>query len=105
MENTIAVVSDPLFLEHRAPEGHPERPERLGAARRALGEARLSVRVEGLLPRDATDDELGRVHTPNYLEELAGTAARRGYPGPDTYFAPGGSSGAPRAAGGGLPTV
>src|SRR5260221_9691419 len=99
MENTIAVVSDPLFLEHRAPEGHPERPERLGAARRALGEARLSVRVEGLLPRDATDDELGRVHTPNYLEELAGTAARRGHLDPDTHFSPRAPAAAPPAPG------
>src|SRR5882724_9326957 len=113
MENTIAVVWDPLFMEHAA-EGHgpphPERPERLHAAREAVAsafagkdaaEAPEARRiVVDLPPRDASPDELGRVHEPRYVEELSRTAGRRGYLDADTYYAPGSHAAAVRAAGG-----
>jgi acetoin utilization deacetylase AcuC-like enzyme len=114
MENTIAVVSDPIFLEHRleGPPGtegsrpppapaHPERPERLLAALEALtaipGHADRLLRLS---PRDATDDELGRVHEPRYVEELSRIRNRRGYLDADTYYAPASHAAATRAAGG-----
>src|SRR5678815_2317379 len=100
MENTIAVVSDPIFLEHRLEERggapstgaapHPERPERLVAAHEALTAIPGHTdRIVRLLPRDATDDELGRVHDPRYVEELSRIRNRRGYLDADTYYAPG----------------
>src|SRR5690348_11225912 len=107
MENTIAVVSDPIFLEHRleerrgTPGAHPERPERLVAAPEALpalpGHAERLVRLS---PRDATNDELGRVHEPRYVDELSRIRNRRGYLDADTYYAPGSHAAAMRAAGG-----
>jgi acetoin utilization deacetylase AcuC-like enzyme len=104
MENTIAVVSDPLFLEHSLPDpaGHPERPERLAAAREALDSACRAEphRVAELPARDASEDELGRVHEPKYVEELSRIAGRRGYLDADTYFAPQSHAAAVRAAGG-----
>jgi acetoin utilization deacetylase AcuC-like enzyme len=109
MENTIAVVWDPLFMEHAA-EGHgpphPERPERLRAAREALAsafagkDAKARFNVVDLPPRDASPDELGRVHEPRYVEELSRIAGRRGYLDADTYYAPGSHAAAVRAAGG-----
>jgi acetoin utilization deacetylase AcuC-like enzyme len=104
MENTIAVVSDPLFLEHRAPEGHPERPERLAAAERALlaisQDHQTSTTIRRLPARDATGDELGRVHTETYLDALTRIRGRDGYLDGDTYFTPLSSEAALRAAGG-----
>ena len=107
MENTIAVVSDPIFLEHRLEERggtigtHPERPERLVAALEALSALPgHEERVVRLSPRDATDDELGRVHEPRYVEELSRIRDRRGYLDADTYYAPGSHAAAMRAAGG-----
>lgn len=105
MEKTIAVVEDRLFLEHRAPEGHPERPERLFSARQALEQAALEGALDRLAPRDATDDELARVHTGRYLEMLGKAAGRSGYFDGDTYFTPGSVSAARRAAGGVLSIV
>jgi acetoin utilization deacetylase AcuC-like enzyme len=108
MENTIAVVSDPLFMEHYAkgPSGsHPERPERLSAAREALWSAfgpgsHHPHRLAELPARDASEDELGRVHEPRYVEELSRIAGRQGYLDADTYYAPASHAAAVRAAGG-----
>lgn len=102
MKNTIAVIDDPLFGEHRAPSGHPERPERLLAARKGLEEARLSGSRSPLAPRDASDEELGRVHEDSYLEVLAQATGRSGYFDPDTYFGPQSTAAARRAAGGAI---
>ncbi|HVY48306.1 MAG TPA: hypothetical protein VHB21_20605, partial [Minicystis sp.] len=70
---SLFVVDDASFDDH-APRGyHPERPERLRAARRAV--ASLASRGVGALApvaaREATDDELALVHEGDYLEELA----------------------------------
>ncbi|HEX4337387.1 MAG TPA: histone deacetylase [Polyangiaceae bacterium] len=110
MENTIAVVWDALFMEHRAPDhaghaGHPERPERLDAARSGLFSAVPTERITPLAPRDATNDELGRVHEPRYVEELSRIAGRRGYLDADTYYAPASYAAALRGAGGSVEMV
>jgi acetoin utilization deacetylase AcuC-like enzyme len=96
------LVDDALFLEHRAREAHPERPERLLAARRAVDALRGRVAFEQLSPRDATDDELARVHTPAYLSELGQWAGKWGALDADTFVSPGSVAAARRAAGGAL---
>src|SRR5262245_51700051 len=100
MSASLALVDDPLFYEHRAPAGHPERPERLDAARAALAKADLSLARIELRARDASDAELGRVHSARYLEELGHVAGRRGYFDPDTYYTEASVAAARRAAGG-----
>ncbi len=100
MPNILAVVDDPLFDQHRASSEHPERPERLGAARSALGTSGLQLLQDRLSPRDASDEELLRVHDGSYVELLGQTAGESGYHDPDTYFAPASSAAARRAAGG-----
>jgi acetoin utilization deacetylase AcuC-like enzyme len=80
------VVDEPRFDRHVPTGHHPERPERLVAARDAL--ARTSVRFERVPGRAATDEELGRVHRPSFLAALLKLRGRSGYVDPDTYVSP-----------------
>src|SRR5687768_15014721 len=95
----LGVVDDPLFMEHRAPGPHPERPERLGAARRALADASLPSPPRVLAARDASDDELARVHGEGYVTQLGRMAGSSGLLDEDTYFSAASSAAARRAAG------
>jgi acetoin utilization deacetylase AcuC-like enzyme len=83
---TLALIDDPLFTEHRAPAGHPERAERLHAARAAVARAELELQRVDLVARAATNDELVRVHSERYLHELDQVAGRSGYFDADTYY-------------------
>ncbi|MBX3190272.1 MAG: histone deacetylase [Labilithrix sp.] len=81
------LLSDPRFFRHRPPgiSGgyHPERPERLEAARAAIERSELSFApVE---PRPATDEELERVHDPRFIARLRDLAGTEGYIDADTY--------------------
>ena len=65
--------SHPACLEHdpgMGPPGHPERPERILAARDALRGAGLEQMGQAVGVRAAREEELGRVHTAGYLAEL-----------------------------------
>ncbi len=79
-----AIVEDPRYREHRGPRGHPERPERLAAVSGAIAER--SDSLTPLSAREATPDEILRVHGSDHLR-LVEAAARRGptYLDPDTY--------------------
>jgi acetoin utilization deacetylase AcuC-like enzyme len=88
------LVDDPLFDRHEPIGHHPERPQRLGAARSALSRA-LGTRHAGgseaftrIAPRPATDEELARVHDPRFVDGLAKLHGRSGYIDPDTYVSP-----------------
>jgi acetoin utilization deacetylase AcuC-like enzyme len=105
MKNRIALVDDPLFLEHRAREPHPERPERLTAARAAVAQAELSADRSELAARDATDEELCRVHGGRYLEALGLADGASGYFDGDTFYVPKSVAAARRAAGGSVALV
>lgn len=86
----VGVIIDEVFLGH-VPEGmHPERPERLAAAARALTENGVRERAALLPTRKASDEELGRVHTAGYLADLERLVpGRSGWLDEDTYFSPG----------------
>jgi acetoin utilization deacetylase AcuC-like enzyme len=100
------LVDDSVFDAHalaRAPGGwgdgyHPERPERLGAARAATASTRVEWR--SAIVREATLDELERVHEGRYLETLEKKRGGVGFFDPDTYYAPRSVEAARRAAGG-----
>ena len=62
------IFFDPLFEQHEAGFGHPERPERLPVALHALKESGLLDRTEVKAPRDATIEEIELVHTPTYID-------------------------------------
>jgi len=100
MQPAFVLVDDHLFDAHRSDSVHPERPERLHALRQAL--ATLSPRLLGttLPARDATHDELLRVHTESYIAKLDQAAGLRGHFDEDTYYSPTSVAAARRAAGG-----
>jgi acetoin utilization deacetylase AcuC-like enzyme len=95
----LAVIDDALFLEHRAPESHPERPERLLAARRGVAAANVESKPVELPARDATDEELARVHTERHIDAIGQSAGKSGYYDADTFFSPESTAAARRAAG------
>jgi acetoin utilization deacetylase AcuC-like enzyme len=93
------LVDDPLFLQHEARGSHPERPERLLAARRAVERCRAHVDWESLVARDAEPNELARVHTAAYLDALGQSAGHWAMLDADTFVCPASVAAARRAAG------
>jgi acetoin utilization deacetylase AcuC-like enzyme len=82
-----AVVEDPRYRDHRGPDGHPERPDRLLAVGAEI-ESRAD-RLERLAPRAATDDEILRVHGRDHLALVAEAASRAPtHLDADTYVSP-----------------
>ena len=84
---SVGVIQDLRYREHRAPEGHPERPDRLVAVEEAIaGRAEF---LTSLAPREAADEEILRVHERAHLESIS-TAVRRAptHLDPDTYVSP-----------------
>jgi acetoin utilization deacetylase AcuC-like enzyme len=71
----VGLYDDPVFLEHDAGAGHPERPERLIALREGIRREGLEGRLQLLAPRDATREELLRVHTAQHIAAVSATPA------------------------------
>lgn len=105
MPKALALVDDPLFLEHKARDFHPERPERLEAARAGVEKASLDLTVQRLPARDASDDELNRVHREEYIALLGRAAGKQGHFDADTYFNSSSVAASRRAAGGAIALV
>ena len=100
----LGYVHDDLFGDspsgHRAPSGHPERPARAEAVRAALLAAGLAERGRHVTTRNATDEELARVHAGAYLDDLTKRVpGHTGWLDGDTYFSPGSWHAALAAAG------
>jgi acetoin utilization deacetylase AcuC-like enzyme len=96
----LAIAYDEAFLDHVERGGHPERPERLIALRRAIEEAGIWEAAQHPVPREATVDELAGVHEKRYVEStLSRMEGRYGNLDPDTYFSPGTKEAALKAAG------
>jgi acetoin utilization deacetylase AcuC-like enzyme len=97
----IGFVLDEIFVNHRAPAGHPERPARVEAVNDALAAAGIRQSATHIAARPATDEELHRVHTAAYLEALRkAVPGKQGWLDPDTYFSPGTWDATLAAAGG-----
>ncbi len=69
----VGVVEDPRYREHRAPPGHPERPERLAAVSGAIA-ARASA-LEAVAPRAAEDEEILFAHDREHLARVRDAVA------------------------------
>jgi acetoin utilization deacetylase AcuC-like enzyme len=96
----LLVVDDKLFDEHHSRGYHPERPERLDAARRAIHRcAAAGVSMVPVHSRDATDDEIARAHEASYIDALGRLDGRTAALDSDTYIAPASVAAARRAAG------
>jgi acetoin utilization deacetylase AcuC-like enzyme len=99
--SVLQVLDDPRFDAHTAHGYHPERAERLAAARSGLASAIPAARRRALEPTLATAEELGRVHEPGYLRRLTvELRSGRGQLDADTFFSEGTHTAAWLAAGG-----
>jgi acetoin utilization deacetylase AcuC-like enzyme len=95
----VGWYDDAAFAEHDAGPGHPERPERVEAARRGLREAGLLDGLVAVAPRPATREELLRVHTAAHVDRVVATEGRRVRFDADTAAGPRSYAAAVRAAG------
>ncbi|HEY5947990.1 MAG TPA: hypothetical protein VIV40_20985, partial [Kofleriaceae bacterium] len=96
----LGFVLDDIFVQHRAPSGHPERPARAEAVRDALVSADIAQRGTKIETRPATDAELAAVHGGAYLSLLEkNVPGKQGWLDPDTYYSPGTWDAALAAAG------
>ncbi len=108
----LLVGADPRFADHDPGRGHPERPARLEAAHAGLAQAvrDLDGDTDSLLARlparDATPEEIARVHTRAHVARLEALAERGGGRiDPDTAMSAGSWAAAVGAAGAGLAAV
>ena len=76
MTPRVGIYDSTVFRKHDSGAGHPERPERLDAIRIGLLDADLEGRLESIAPREATREELTRVHTAAHVDAVAATAGR-----------------------------
>jgi acetoin utilization deacetylase AcuC-like enzyme len=79
----LLLAEDPLFAEHDPGRGHPERPARIEAVNAGIDHAVRELGGDGALvaslpPRDATRDEIERVHTAAHVAKLEAIAERGG---------------------------
>ncbi len=103
---TVLVAADPRFADHDAGRGHPERPARLAAVERGIADAGLEEALVRCTPREATDDDLVRVHGRDLVEALDRFgAAGGGAIDADTALGPRSMQAARLAAGAGLELV
>jgi acetoin utilization deacetylase AcuC-like enzyme len=84
----MLLLASPRFDEHVTPPGHPERPERAHVFDEvAAGWLERGGRT--MAPRQATIEELLRVHSRPHVAGIAGTAGQPGMKlDPDTYTSP-----------------
>jgi acetoin utilization deacetylase AcuC-like enzyme len=109
----LNVADDALFDQHHSRGYHPERPERLAAARRAIERAtahgteraEVAITLDRLAARDASDDDLAAAHASAYIETMARLAGHHAAIDADTYLAPASVPAARRAAGAAIAMV
>jgi len=92
------LVDNAAFDRHQPIGYHPERPERLIAARAALAHTHADfVRID---PQEAAPELLERVHDARFVAELESLRGKRGMLDPDTFVSEKSIEAAKRAAGG-----
>lgn len=97
----LSIVRDPVYLEHKTGEFHPESHHRLEALYSLLDQAEMKKLYEPLEPRKATRAEIEYIHSPAYYEKAEATSGQRvTYLDPDTVASPGTFEAALYATGG-----
>jgi acetoin utilization deacetylase AcuC-like enzyme len=84
---SLILISSPRFAEHQTPPGHPERPER-AQVMDAVAARWRSQGGEVVAPREATHEQLERVHDPHYVRRISELRDRAVALDPDTYTSP-----------------
>jgi len=103
---TTLLVADDLFLEHITPTGHPERPDRIRAIRRALSEERFAG-LKRAGPRPVDEAVLATAHDPRYVATVKAAIPEEGIAqlDADTWVSPRSYEVAVNAVGSGLLAV
>ncbi len=83
----LVLVSSPRFVDHVTPAGHPERPERAETIEAVAARFREGGGTV-LEPRMASDDDLARVHTREYIASIVATRGRATMIDEDTFTSP-----------------
>jgi acetoin utilization deacetylase AcuC-like enzyme len=96
-----ALLTHPDCMLHEMGEHHPESPERLRAILHAIEESGLAGALDLYQAPQATDEQLLRVHTAEYVDAVYEAAPNHGYAylDPDTSMNPKSLSAALHAAG------
>lgn len=68
--SNLVLVRDTKFQQHLTPELHPESPQRLAALDTAFHKSSTEHHIEELKPRIADEDEIAKVHSAAYIEDL-----------------------------------
>ncbi|PYQ80145.1 MAG: hypothetical protein DMG01_06985 [Acidobacteria bacterium] len=84
---SVILVHTDRFAEHQTPPGHPERPERAEVFDAVANRWRRKG-TEIVAPRAATDEQLARVHDPDYIRRISETTGRAVALDPDTFTSP-----------------
>ena len=88
---SLVVISSERFADHLTPVGHPECPERADVMDLIAKEWREHHCGDVVSPREATREQLARVHDAEYLRRIGETAGicaaldRDTYTSPETY--------------------
>lgn len=96
---SLGLVHDPLFQEHDPGSYHCESPLRLAALERALAGWPGRKQMQTIPLRPATEEEIVRIHNPDYFQVIASTQGRSVRMDPDTSTSPLSFEAALKAAG------
>jgi acetoin utilization deacetylase AcuC-like enzyme len=83
----LILISSDRFAEHQTPPGHPERSER-AVVMEAAAERWRESGGEVVAPRQATKEQLARVHDAPYIQRISETAGQAVALDVDTYTSP-----------------
>jgi acetoin utilization deacetylase AcuC-like enzyme len=72
----LAVVKDPIYLEHHTGGYHPENHHRLEAIYEMLEDDDIKGKFEQLRPRKATREEIEYIHLPSYYTRIEATSGQ-----------------------------
>ena len=101
----VGLIYDDIYLEHDTGL-HPENSDRLRDIMMVLEESGVKAQLTAILPREATFEELGQVHSPMYISSVKARAKLGGgWLDADTPISPASYRVALYAAGGGMRAV
>jgi len=84
---SLILIHTERFAEHQTPPGHPERPERADVLD-AIAARWRERGTEVVAPREASNEQLLRVHDAEYVRRLSESSGRSTALDPDTYTSP-----------------
>ncbi len=99
------IVRDDIYIEHDMGPYHPESPERLISIYEMLDTPEMAGKFESIPTRDATKNEILRVHNESYYDIIEQTKGARVQLDPDTSTSPLSFQAAIKAAGGTINAV